>query len=123
MKTKEYTSSPSTSDHFSKGEGPINEAALGAHQAIDKTAAAVDDAARRAIPALDRAASYAHQVVDKAANAATPAVQWLNEQAKVLTTNQKEIVSRTRDYVVANPWQSLGMALAAGFVISRLLRK
>lgn len=108
MKITESTNSPSASNHFSKGEGLLNESGL---------------AARRAIPALDRAAGYAHWIVDKTANAAVPAAQWLTGQANVLTRKQKELVSGTRQYVAANPWQSLGMALAAGFAISRLLRK
>lgn len=120
MKTSEYTSVPSAPDHLLKGEGVLNKAAIGAHNAVNKVAGAAEEAARKAMPAIDRAAEYAHQSVDKAVTGVTPAVDWLNDQATALETTQKQLVSSTREYVAANPLKSLGMALAAGFLISRI---
>ena len=123
MKTTEHTGTPSTPDHLPKGDGALNKAATGAHYVVERVAGAADDAARRAIPAIDRAAEYAHRTVDKTVTGVKPAAEWLEEQAKALNATQKKLVSSTRDYVAANPLVSLGMAIAAGFLISRIVRK
>ena len=123
MKTTENASTPSTPDHLPKGDGTLHKAATGAHYVVERVAGAADEAARRAIPAIDRAAGYAHQTVDKIVTGVTPAAEWLDEQATALNATQKKLVSSTREYVAANPLVSLGMALAAGFLISRIIRK
>lgn len=123
MKTTENTNTSSTSDHLPKGDGTLNKAASGAHYVVDSVAGAADEAARKAIPAIDRVAAYAHRTVDKAVTGATPAAEWLDEQATAFNVTQKKLVSSTRDYVAANPLVSLGMAIAAGFLISRIVRK
>ncbi len=123
MKTTEYTNTPSMANPPPKGDGALNKVALGAHSAVDSVAGAADETARRAIPAIDRAAEYAHRTVDRAVAGVTPAAEWLEEQATALNATQKKFVSNTRDYVAANPLVSLGMALAAGFLISRIIRK
>lgn len=123
METIEHTSTLSTSKHLLKGEDALNKAAIGAHNIVDKVAGAADEAARKAMPVIDRAAEYAHQAVDKTVAGVTPAAEWLNERAAALDATQKKLVSSTREYVAANPLQSLGIALAAGFLISRIIRK
>ncbi len=124
MKTTDYSSTPSTPNHLAKGDGgTLNKAAMGAHNVVDSVAGAADEAARKAIPAIDRAAEYAHQTVNRAVSGARPAAEWLDEQAKALNETQKKLVSSTRNYVTANPLKSLGIALAAGFLVSRFIRK
>lgn len=120
MKTTEHASTP---DHLLKGDGTLHKVAMGAHHVVDKVADACDERARQAIPTIDRAAEYAHQTVDKAVTGVTPAAEWVNEQAAALNTKQKKLVNDTREYVAANPLKSLGLALAAGFLISRIIRK
>ncbi len=122
MKTTENTNTPSTNPP-PKGDGALHKASMGAHYAVDSLAGAADEAARRAIPVIDRAAEYAHRTVDRTVAGATPAAEWLDEQATALNATQKKFVSSTRDYVAANPLVSLGMAIAAGFLISRIVRK
>ena len=123
MKTTEHTSTPSTPDHLLKGDGALHKAATGAHYVVEKVAGAADEAARKAIPAIDRAAEYAHRTVDKTVTGVTPAAEWLDERAAALNATQKKLVTSTRDYVTANPLVSVGMAIAAGFLISRIIRK
>lgn len=123
MKTSEYTGIPSAPDPLTKGEGVLNRAAMGAHRVVDKAAGIAEEAAHKVTPAIDRTAEFAHQVVDNAAAAAAPAAEWLDDQATALNATQKKLVSGTREYVAANPLMSLGMALAAGFLISRIFRK
>ena len=71
---------------------------------------------------LNRATARAHGAVDQVADAAAPAAQWLEEQSETLTTTGEKLVDSTRKYVAAHPLQSLGFALAAGYLISRIMR-
>jgi ElaB/YqjD/DUF883 family membrane-anchored ribosome-binding protein len=100
----------------------LNKASSSAHAAVDSIAGAADAAARKAKPTIDRAAAVAHQAVDKAAGAAGPAVDWLAEQGESLTAAQRKLVEDTCKYVSANPLKSVGIALVAGFVLSRIIR-
>ena len=71
---------------------------------------------------LNKATARAHGAVDQVADAAAPAAQWLEEQGESLTIGGDKLVDSTCKYVAAHPLQSLGMALAAGYLISRLTR-
>ena len=64
----------------------------------------------------------AHQAVDKAAGAAAPTAEWLASQAETLDATQKKLVADACNYISANPLKAVGIALAAGFVLSRALR-
>ncbi len=92
----------------------VDQATTGAHKAIDKAS----DAAR---PAVDRLASGAHQAVDKIAGAATQAVETLDLKSEQLKDAQTRLTENCREYVRDNPMTSLGIAVAAGFLLSRLL--
>lgn len=92
----------------------VDHAATGAHQAIDRTA----DAAR---PAVDRLASGAHQAVDKIAGAATHAAESLEHKGDQWCDAQTQLVGTCREFVRENPVATLGIAVAAGFLLSRLL--
>ena len=123
MKTTEHTSIPSTPDQLPKGDGALHKAATGAHYAVERVASAADEAARKAIPAIDRAAEYAHRTVDKTVTGVTPAAEWIEEQTDSFSAAQQKLINSTRSYVTANPLVSLGMALAAGVLISHIVRK
>lgn len=105
-----------------KADTSVNKAAANAHGVVDKMAEAADDAARKVKPAIDRVAQMAHQGVDKAADAAGPAAAWLSERGDSLMATKRKVAADTCQYVSANPWKSVGFALAAGFLISRLMR-
>ena len=77
----------------------------------------------KAKPAIDQVAAMAHQAVDKAAGAAAPTVDWLTEQGESINASQKQLVADTRSYVSANPLKAVGMAVVAGFVLGRLIRR
>lgn len=93
----------------------VDQAGMGAHDAIDK----VSDAAR---PAVDRIASGAHQAVDKIAGVAAQAVEALGVKGEQLKDVQTRAMEQCRVYVRENPVASLGIAIAAGYLLSRLLR-
>lgn len=81
-----------------------------------------EDILDKAKPAIDKVAAMAHQAVDKAAGAAVPATDWLAETGESLGATQRKLVDGTCTYVAAHPFKSIGMALAAGFVLSRIVR-
>jgi len=92
----------------------VDQASAGAHTAIDK----VSDAAR---PMVDRVASGAHQAVDKIAGVAGRAAETLNVKGGQLHDAQVRAMEQCRGYVRDNPIASIGIAVAAGFLLSRLL--
>ena len=63
----------------------------------------------------------AHQAVDKAAGVAAPTADWLSEQGESLNATQKKLVADTCGYVTANPLKSVGIAVLAGFLLSRVI--
>ena len=92
----------------------VDQATAGAHNVINKAS----DAAR---PAVDRLASGAHQAVDKMAGAAAQAAETLDLKSEQLLAAQARFSDTCRTYVQDNPLTSLGIAVAAGFLVSRLL--
>ena len=61
--------------------------------------------------------------LDHAVDAAAPAAQWLEEHGEALNDGGQKLVHRARQYVTAHPLRSLGLALGAGYLISRLLAR
>jgi len=119
--TARGNNTPSTSGFSRNSEGTLTKASSSAHSAVNSIAGAADEAARKAAPAIDRVAAMAHQVVDAAADAAAPAADWLAEQGENLNAAQKKLVADTRSYISANPLKSLGIAVVAGFLLSRII--
>ena len=95
-------------------DNKVNKAAAGAHSAVDKAIGA-------AAPAIEKVAGFAHSAVDKAAGAAGPAAEWLDEHGQDLKATQERLISATSDYMRANPWKALGIAVAAGVVLGRIV--
>lgn len=117
--------SPRVNTPFSPGNGAdsiVKQAAGSVHGTLDKMAASVDEAAADVQPAIARVAKIAHQTVDKVADAAAPTAAWLSRQGETLQSAQRNAVADARVYISANPWQSIGIAVAAGFLIGRWAR-
>ena len=93
----------------------VDPAGTGVHHVIDKVA----DAAH---PAVDRIASGAHRAADKIADAAGQAAETLGVKGEKLKNAQMRALEQCRGYVRDSPVTSLGVAIAAGFVLSRLWR-
>ena len=85
----------------------------GAHNTINKAA----DAVR---PAVDRIANGAHQAVDRMADVASHAAETLNVRSAQIREAQEKVAGQARSYVSAHPLATVGIALAAGFLLSRL---
>ncbi|HEV2008042.1 MAG TPA: hypothetical protein VGQ88_04890 [Burkholderiales bacterium] len=121
METTARGNNASSSGISNNAEGTLNKASSSAHAAVDSIAGAADEAARKAKPAIDRVAAMAHQAVDKAAGAAAPTADWLAEQGESLNATQKKLVSDACSYVSANPLKAVGIAVVAGFLLSRII--
>ena len=92
----------------------LDQASTNAHDAIDKTSNAVR-------PVVDRIASDAHQAVDQLASAAGQAADTLDVKGEQLRNAQVRAMEQCRGYVRDHPAVSLGIAVAPGFLLSRLV--
>jgi ElaB/YqjD/DUF883 family membrane-anchored ribosome-binding protein len=105
---------PSPNDGSRTLARTVDQANSGAHEGIDK----VSDAVR---PAVDRVASSAHRAVDKMASAAGRAAETLGVKGEQLKNAQVRAMEQCRGYVRDHPVASLGIAVAAGYLLSRLV--
>jgi ElaB/YqjD/DUF883 family membrane-anchored ribosome-binding protein len=71
---------------------------------------------------INKATTRAQGALEQAIDAAAPAAQWMEDHGAEITANGEKVVARTRSYITTNPLQALGLALAAGFLLSRLIR-
>ena len=71
---------------------------------------------------VDKIATGAHQAVDRIASAAASAATQFGEKGDEMLETKDRLVESAREYVRNNPMAALGIALAAGFVISRIMR-
>jgi len=121
METTPFTNTPVNSRN-GMTDGVVDHAAVNMHGAVNRVAATANDAAGAVKPAIDRVTQMAHQTVDKVAGVAGPTAAWLSAQGDHLVSAQRSAVSDARTYISANPWQSVGVALAAGLLIGRMTK-
>lgn len=93
----------------------VDRASIGAHDTLNQ----ISEAAK---PAMDRMASSAHDAIDTVAVVATSAVAKLGTKGEQLSNAQEQLAEAARTYVRDRPIASLGIAMAVGWVLSRLLR-
>ncbi len=67
------------------------------------------------------AAEGAHEAVDWAADAANSATDSLSDKGQELRITQEKWLAAARDYVQENPVTSVGIAVASGYLLSRIL--
>lgn len=72
-------------------------------------------------PALDNLASNAHVAVDRAGDAATQAAKTLGARGDQINASGKRAVEKAGTFVNENPLASLGIAVAFGYLLSRLV--
>lgn len=68
----------------------------------------------------NKAANSGYQAFDKIASATSQAAEALNKKGEELSDDQQRLMKNCRSYVRDKPVTSLGIALAAGFLLSRL---
>lgn len=77
----------------------------------------IDAASQAAHPAIDRLASGAHKAVDSADDAAINAAKALGRAG----AKSEELFAASTSYMREHPLFTLGLAVTAGFMLSRLL--
>ena len=70
---------------------------------------------------IDKAVNSAHEAVDKISCATSQAADAIGEKGQQLKDAEQRLMENCRGYVRDNPVSSLGIAVAAGFLLSRLL--
>ena len=70
---------------------------------------------------VDKASDSAHEAVDKIASAANQAADSIEEKGTQLKNAEQRLMRKCRGYVRDQPVTSLGVAIAAGFLLSRWL--
>jgi ElaB/YqjD/DUF883 family membrane-anchored ribosome-binding protein len=71
---------------------------------------------------VDEAAAGAHNAVDWAADKASNARDALSDAGHDMKETQEKWLAIAREYVQENPATSVGIALASGYLLSRILR-
>ncbi len=69
---------------------------------------------------IDRLTSGAHDAVDRAASVAATAAERLGSKSHELLTAKDEWMNATKGYVREHPLAAVGIALAAGYLLSRI---
>jgi hypothetical protein len=92
----------------------VDKASSGMHEKVDKISAA-------ARPAVDRMAAGAHRSVDSVAAVASRAADAIGTKGTELNDARLRTSKQVEGYVQENPWTAIGLAAAAGFLISRLV--
>ena len=72
---------------------------------------------------IDKASDSAHEAYDKIANATNHAAEALGEKGEQLKKAEQQLMKNCRGYISDNPITSVGIAVAAGFLLSRLLSR
>jgi ElaB/YqjD/DUF883 family membrane-anchored ribosome-binding protein len=91
----------------------VGHATEGAHHKIDSMSTAGK-------PAVDRMAASAHEAVDKVSSVASHAVDTLGLKGEQINAAEKRLVAGTGKYVQEHPVTSIGIAIATGYVLSRI---
>ena len=92
----------------------VDQATSSAHKAIDR-------ASEVSRPVVEQMAAGAHQTVNKLAGTATHVAETLDAKSGQLRDAQARFSESCRLHVRENPMTSLGLAVAAGLLLSRLL--
>ncbi len=92
----------------------VDHLAAGAHSGINAAAEAVH-------PAIDRMASGAHHAVNNADQAANKAADAMAKAGNKAGAKGEEIYATGTGFMREHPAITIGMAVTAGYVLSRLL--
>lgn len=94
----------------------LSNASRNAHSAINQASEAVR-------PKLDHLAESAHQTVDKLAGVAGRAADTFDVKAEKIKDAQNRLVENCRTQIRENPIATIGAAVAAGFLLSWMLKQ
>jgi ElaB/YqjD/DUF883 family membrane-anchored ribosome-binding protein len=70
---------------------------------------------------IDKASHFAHEAIDKLAKATNNTVDALDDQGMHVKYAEQRLLKNCQGYIRDNPATTLGIAVATGFLLSRLL--
>lgn len=70
---------------------------------------------------IDKAANSANEAVDKVASVTNQAAEALGKKSEQLKNAEQQLIEDCRVYVRDNPITSVGIAVAAGFLLSHVV--
>ena len=82
----------------------------------------VDQAKSGAAAKADAAASAAHRRIDQAASTAAAATDWASQKVGDYTRAPQAALESACETIRARPLVSVGIALAAGYILGRIAR-
>jgi ElaB/YqjD/DUF883 family membrane-anchored ribosome-binding protein len=71
----------------------------------------------------DKVANFAHETVDAVADASNHARAAFDEKSDQIMNAEQQLLKNCQTYIRENPVTSLGLAVAGGFLLSRLLSR
>ena len=71
----------------------------------------------------DKVFNSAHEAFDKVASATSQAAEALEKKGEQLKKTEQQLMKNCRGYISDNPITSVTIAVAAGFLLSRLLSR
>jgi ElaB/YqjD/DUF883 family membrane-anchored ribosome-binding protein len=70
---------------------------------------------------IDKVSHFAHEAIDKLAKATNNTVDALDDQSMNVKYAEQRLLKNCQGYIRDNPATTLGIAVATGFLLSRLL--
>jgi ElaB/YqjD/DUF883 family membrane-anchored ribosome-binding protein len=71
----------------------------------------------------DKVADFAHETVDAIADASNHARAEFDQKSDQIMNTEQQLLKNCQTYIRENPLTSLGLAVAGGFLLSRLLSR
>lgn len=72
---------------------------------------------------VERVKTGAHDVVDRVAEATNRVADSINVKTEQMKDAEERLMEQARKYVRENPVASVGIAVAGGFILSRLMSR
>ncbi|CAA9890873.1 conserved hypothetical protein [Candidatus Methylobacter favarea] len=85
------------------------------------TASSAEQLSKAAGKTVERVKADAHEAVETAANVSRQAAKVMGEKGEQMKHLEEQFVENCRNYVHDKPVTSLGVAVALGFLLSRLV--
>ena len=114
METKTFTNGNANSN-----TKPIRSATA---SATEEAHSAIDKASDIAVPTIDRLAASTHTAVDRFSDVAAEVTDKLVLTGKQLKETQERLLTASRRQIQDSPALSVAIALAAGFLLCKLVQ-
>ena len=104
-----------------KGSIPTENPGSNGHAAAEEARRKAQAGASAAHDTVERVAERAHDVVDRAKERASVAAEKLADRGEQMGEMSEEWIASARSYMQQHPVATITMAVAAGFLLSKIL--